>query len=375
MNHTHEHTFYYEDDFPLDFDTGFTLFITAICIVGFLYAVWVAMYTKIIGCGICAFVAAASAVCATWGGTARTKEVNSFGNWTAIGFGVFVFIWWYIYMINFVSEKREQRSQSYLENGVLQHEYFYLNVSAIATLLALIPGMVVLAVYCKRMNEVEQYEYYGPMYISGYQTELYHWYDGGTCRYFHGQLNVSWGMEWGCPDYTDRWCSDAATDHECTKDVCHYPPYVTDDSTPSESGNDDECGDEEACPDGQQAAEQCIIDKYELYDWLDALQSDYHDYNRNEAPEEATTDWPQAIVYGNCDTCKAKVEVPLESAQDLKPIGIGLTLGGLVTDTLLVCVLLFSRAVLCKKTRQVSQSKPSTTSVKDGKTPVFHFRV
>jgi hypothetical protein len=373
MNHTH--TSYYEDDFPLEFDTGFTLFVTAICIMGFLYAVWVAKYTKIIGCGVCALVAAASAVCATWGGTARSKEVNSFGNWTAIGFGVFIFIVAYIRMIAFVDEKREQTNQSYRENaGIQRVTYFYLNVSAIATLLALIPGMVVLAVYCKRMNVVEQFEYYGPMYISGYQTELYHWYDGGTCRYFHGQLEVSWGMEWGCPDYIDRWCSDAATDHDCTKDVCHYPDFSCD-GVSWESDNYDECGDEEAHLDGQQAAEQCIIDKYELSDWLDELQSDNHDYNRSETPEEASTDWPQVTMYGNCDTCKAKVEVPLESAQDLKSIGIGLTLGGLVTDALLVCVLLFSRLVFCKKTRQVSQTKPSTTRFKEGRTPVFHIRV
>jgi hypothetical protein len=227
MNHTH--TPYYEDDFSLEFDTGFTLFVTAICIVGFLYAVWAARYTKIIRCGICAFATAASAVCATWGGTARSKEVNSFGNWTAIGFGVFIFIVAYICMIGFVNDKRERMNQSYRENNV-RHRVadFYLNVSAIATLLALIPGMVVLAVYCKRMNEVEQHEYYGPMHISGYQTELYRWYepclnDEGICRGFHGQLNVSLGMEWGCPDYTDRWCSDVTTGHECTKDVCHHP--------------------------------------------------------------------------------------------------------------------------------------------------------
>jgi hypothetical protein len=130
-------------------------------------------------------------------------------------------------MIAVVDEKRDQTNQSYRENDAMQRvTCFYLNVSAIATLLALIPGMVVLAVYCKRMNVVEQYEYYGPMYISGYQTELYHWHNGGTCRYFHGQLHVSWGMEWGCPDYTDRWCSDVATDHDCTKDVCDYPDFL-----------------------------------------------------------------------------------------------------------------------------------------------------
>lgn len=207
------------------------------------------------------------------------------------------------------------------------------------------------------------------MYISGYQTELYHWYDGGTCRHFHGQLNVSWGMKWGCPDYIDRWCSDAAIDHDCTKKVCHYPYFTCENAS---SSNDDECGDEEARLDGQQAAEQCIIDKYELFDWLDELQSDHHDYNPNEMPENATTDWPQAIVYGNCDTCKAKVEVPLKSAQDLKPIGIGLTLGGLVTDALLVCDLLLSRLVFSKKTRQVSRIESSPSISKDGKTQIFH---
>jgi hypothetical protein len=248
---------------------------------------------------------------------------------------------------------------------------FYLNVSAIATLLALIPGMVVLAVYCKRMNEVDQHEYYGPMYISGYQTEFYRWYepcldDEGTCRGFYGQLNVSWGMEWGCRGYTDRWCSDTATDHDCTTDVCHHPGgyggYVWDD--------DDECGEEEAYPEGQQAAEQCIIDKYGLFDWLDELQSDNHNYNRNETPEEATTAWPQVNMYGNCDTCKAKFEVPLDSAQDLKPIGIGLTLGGLATDALLVCILLFSR---CKKTPQVSQIEPSSSIFTVTEPPLRHW--
>jgi hypothetical protein len=74
-----------------------------------------------------------------------------------------------------------------------------------------------------------------------------------------------------------------------------------------ESDSDDECGDEEACPHGQQAAEQCIINKYELFDWLDEPQSDNHGYNRNETSEVARTAWPQAIVFGDCDTCKAKV--------------------------------------------------------------------
>jgi hypothetical protein len=344
-------TSYYEDDFPLEFDTGFTLFVTATCIVGFLYAVWAALYTENIGCGLSAFVAAASAACATWGGTARTEEVTSGGSWTAIGFGAFFFILSYVLMIAIFSEKGGQRNQ---------YACFYLNVSAIATLLALIPGMVVLAVYCKRMKVVDQYEYYGPMYISGYQTEFYHWYepcldDRGTCRGFHGQLHVSWGMEWGCPDYTDRWCSNAVmTDHDCTKDVCHHPDVY----------GYYECGDEEAYPDGQQATEQCIINKYELFDWLEDLQSHNHGYNRNETPDEASTAWPQAIVYGDCDTCKAKVEVPLQSAQDLKPIGIGLTLAGLVTDTLLVCMLLLSRllVVFSKKTRQVSQTEPPAST-------------
>jgi hypothetical protein len=366
---------YYEDDFPLEFDTGFTLFVAAICIVAFLYAVWATIYTMNWGCGLCAFVAAASAVCATWGGTARTKEVNSGGNWTAIGFGAFVFIFSYILMIAFGAadrEKFEQRYESHRESYRKNDgaRCCYLNVSAIATLLALIPGMVVLAVYCKRMNEVEQHEYYGPMYISGYQTEFYRWYepclnDEGTCRGFHGQLNVSWGMEWGCPGYTDRWCSDTATDHDCTMDVCHHPGgyggYIWED--------DDECGEEEAYPEGQQAAEQCIIDKYELSEWLDELQSDNHDYDRNETPE-ATTAWPQVNMYGNCDTCKAKVEVPLESAQDLKPIGIGLTLGGLVTDALLVCVLLFSR---CKKTPQEPQIAPSSSIFTVTEPPMRHW--
>jgi hypothetical protein len=361
---------YYEDDFPLEFDTGLTLFVAAICIVAFLYAVWATIYANW-GCGLSAFIAAACAVCATWGGTARTKEVNSGGNWTAVGFGAFFFIMSYFLMIAFAvgpdSEKFERwnqcHRQSYVENDGREHagRCFYLNVSAIATLLALIPGMVVLAVYCKRMNVVEQHEYYGPMYISGYQTDFYHddpcLNDEGICAGFHGQLNVSWGMEWGCPDYTDRWCSDVATDHDCTKDVCHHPGGY------GGYSHGDECGEEEAYPGGQQATEQCIIDKYELSDWLDELQSDHHDYNRSETPEEASTDWPQVTMYGNCDTCKAKVEVPIDSAQDLKPIGIGLTLGGLVTDALLVCIFLLSRLVFCKKTRQVSQTKPSTTSV------------
>jgi hypothetical protein len=361
---------YYDDDFPLEFDTGLTLFVAAICIVAFLYAVWATIYTMNWVCGLFAFVAAASAVCATWGGTARTKEVNSSGNWVAMGFGAYVFIVSYIILMVAFKRRYESHHESYPKNYGTR--CFYLNVSAIATLLALIPGMVVLAVYCKRMNEVEQYEYYGPMYISGYQTEFYRWYepcldDVGTCRGFHGQLNVSWGMEWGCPDYTDRWCSDIATDHECTKDVCHSPQSGYDGYSWEDR---EECEEEEAYPEGQQAAEQCIIDKYGLFDWLDELQSGNHTYNRNETPEEATTDWPQVKMYGNCDTCKAKVEVPLDSAQDLKPIGIGLTLGGLATDALLVCILLFSH---CKKTRQVSQIEPSTSIFTVTEPPLRHW--
>lgn len=63
--------------------------------------------------------------------------------------------------------------------------------------------------------------------------------------------------------------------------------------------DNDECGDEDDYPEHQQAAEQCIINKYELSDWLDDLQSDNLDFHRNEAPEDASTYWPQAIVYGD----------------------------------------------------------------------------
>jgi hypothetical protein len=64
-------------------------------------------------------------------------------------------------MIAVVDEKRDQMNQSYRENNAAESNVS-LNVPAIATLLALIPEWWCLAVYCKRMNVVEQYEYYGP---------------------------------------------------------------------------------------------------------------------------------------------------------------------------------------------------------------------
>jgi hypothetical protein len=41
-----------------------------------------------------------------------------------------------------------------------QVDCFYLNVFGITTLFALIPGMLVLVIYCKRMKVADQYEYY-----------------------------------------------------------------------------------------------------------------------------------------------------------------------------------------------------------------------
>jgi hypothetical protein len=41
-----------------------------------------------------------------------------------------------------------------------QVDCFYLNVLGITTLFALIPGMLVLVIYCKRMKVADQYEYY-----------------------------------------------------------------------------------------------------------------------------------------------------------------------------------------------------------------------
>jgi hypothetical protein len=38
--------------------------------------------------------------------------------------------------------------------------YFYLNVLGITTLFALIPGMLVLVIYCKRMKAVDQFAFY-----------------------------------------------------------------------------------------------------------------------------------------------------------------------------------------------------------------------
>ncbi len=41
-----------------------------------------------------------------------------------------------------------------------QVAFFYLNVLGITTLLALIPGMVVLVVYCQRMKVVDKFAFY-----------------------------------------------------------------------------------------------------------------------------------------------------------------------------------------------------------------------
>jgi hypothetical protein len=84
-----------------------------------------------------------------------------------------------------------------------------------------IPGLVLLAMYCKLMETSENFTYHGPMYITGYivetKTFVHTTQYSGTDEYsrYYGMPKVTWGGEWGCPSDPTIWCETYVVDDQC----------------------------------------------------------------------------------------------------------------------------------------------------------------
>ena len=93
-----------------------------------------------------------------------------------------------------------------------------------STLLLIIPGMVVLSIYCKHMDLLQKYTYYGSMRITGVTTftesangvQKKNKNKEPLAQYYMGAVQVSWGRQWGCSQSPEVWCETYVYVDDCS---------------------------------------------------------------------------------------------------------------------------------------------------------------
>ena len=162
-----------------------------------------------------------------------------------------------------------------------------------------IPGLILLAEYCAvGVAYFNTYDYHDIMRVTGWQVdEISLSVDGKTTHMFSGKPQVTFGGRWGCPTSPETWCTDASYDPDCVKE-------------------------------DYQEAEDCIRDKFGLYDM--ALNST--NVNKSIPPGE-DMDWPYSgYFYGGCGSCsiisQAQLDVQFQFADRILKTGFGLVVAG-----------------------------------------------
>uniref|UniRef100_A0A7S4J319 Uncharacterized protein n=1 Tax=Odontella aurita TaxID=265563 RepID=A0A7S4J319_9STRA len=321
------------DSFPISYDVGFITFLALACSICVIHAIVSACVRRkklfsgsgsSISCHrlgpIAALVAAlllgASAGLVTFGGVCIPRNSGAdradamgatiFGAVGVVLFGIIVML---------VHFDCLPENESYPCSSVLAN----VGISA-ATCLLLIPGLTVLAIYCRRMVEVEKFAYHGPMRITGHAVEFFEGERckrGSICNGFKGRLEVEYGYEWACAS-PSIWCRSIVFDDDCHANTCEDVG----------SGTETRCSihiqtDQEA----QSEAKACMETKYELRLWFNTIDLDKREFDRKQPPLD-DPNWPWVEMYGDCDSCSAAFSVPLESALGIKPIGVGLSIAG-----------------------------------------------
>ena len=196
-----------------------------------------------------------------------------------------------------------------------------------SSVLLLLPGFVLLTMYCSLMRTTEQYDYYGPMYVINVSVSVISFQ--GLHRYY-GYPIVAWGNEWGCPS-NNVWC-ESKVDKFYRCEFC-WPP-----------------GEGMGCMDGtEDDAWNCILGMYGLDD--DPLDDEY---DQHVSPNDSN------YFYGDCDTCSASVIDYVDYAMNLKKVGSIMSITGAVLLGLAGCIAVLvwtAQNCHCRGTSSVQQDQ------------------
>jgi len=166
-----------------------------------------------------------------------------------------------------------------------------------ASTFLVVPGLILLAMYCRHMQDLDHYHYFGPMYLGNFQVKVTEYIEENENYYFRSQTfrgipQVAFGYDWaGCPN--NEWCETWIEEvPACT--FCERQ------------------GDYDDCREGTwDDADACVRTMYSLNYWEDvigwprtSLLKDQPPVLMSEAPVENVTQWPVASFYGDCESCQ-----------------------------------------------------------------------
>jgi hypothetical protein len=85
------------------------------------------------------------------------------------------------------------------------------------------------------------------------------------------------------------------------------------------------------------AAETCIKERYDLYEWFEKIDFLRPEYDLALPPDQDET-WPSVFAYGDCSSCKAMLSTPVDLALNIKRAGTGFCIAGTVLFGILLLV-------------------------------------
>ena len=194
-------------------------------------------------------------------------------------------------------------------------------IYVLSTAFLVIPGLVLLAMYCRYMDSVQDYSYFGPMKIIGYAVEY-------SAFHNYGMPQVGWGFEWACPFYPTKWCEDTVVIMEC------------------EEYEEANAGADHAR--SVEAATNCVRNKYNISYWEDVVGFPDAEYDETVSPDE-DPNWPFGEFYGDCSSCTAMERDALQDKADnadtFKRLGGGLAIAGAAVYVV-TCILYYGCTAL-----------------------------
>jgi hypothetical protein len=196
-------------------------------------------------------------------------------------------------------------------------------------------GSLLIAVYASNMQTILAQDYYGLMRITG--TEARSILEQEAKRNIHkyvGYVEVAFGHDWACSlttNDTDNifgessiYCGNVWTaDLDCTFEACRT--RIT--------------GSSSSCSESQNRiaeikAATCVSEKY----YPSELEGTYTPFNYTVGPSQ-DVDWPNAMLYGDCNKCEALFSVPnAEESKDLRKAGRAFLITGGILVGLICCV-------------------------------------
>eukprot|EP00978_Attheya_sp_CCMP212_P046469 scaffold394395_cov63-Attheya_sp.AAC.1 len=189
------------------------------------------------------------------------------------------------------------------------------------------------------MQTIQAQDYYGLMRITGTEARPnVRAGDSSTIFEYVGYVQVAFGHDWACSLTTNGaenvfgessiYCENVwIADLECSFEACkRRKRRGSVGSTPECSASENSIAEIKSVA--------CVSEKY----YPSELEGTYTPFDYTVGPSQ-DVDWPNAMLYGDCNKCEALFSVPnVEESKDLRKAGRGFLITGGVLVGLIFCV-------------------------------------